>query len=196
MSTGDTTETEVLFQANPAEPMPASDAELDVQLTRAHFKEEVRAAIRRGTIRHNVLVRKFADPDNARLTKAFVSEIVLEVQREMVEDYSEHDPRMELLGYLAQGDLVLENLNDLLDSGLKPKEKVQVATAIQAFWEKRIGFLKFIGAFNKLLDPAKPQASMLETGGDKYIEADKYTELASQADDYDVQDGNVEVTDG
>lgn len=174
----------VVFRTHPSEPMPGSDEELEVKLTREHFKTEVRDAIVKGHIRHHLLVRKFVDEDSPYLTKAYVSEIVFEVQREMIADYADHNPQMELLGYLVQGDLVLENLNDLLDSNIEVKEKVAVMAAIQTHWEKRIGFLKFIGVFNKLKDPARPNASMLESGGKEDIQSNNYKELADEAAQY------------
>lgn len=178
----------VKFAAHPDEPMPASDDTLDVQLTREHFKDEIREAITKGTLRHATLVRRFANPDCARLTKAYVSEVVLEVQAEMVADYADHNPQMELLGYLAQGDMLLQNLNSLLDSNLDAKEHVAVIAAIQSYWEKRIGFLKYIGAFNQLLDPSKPNRNMLQARTEEYTQGHVYADMDAEAAEYEVLD--------
>lgn len=171
--------------------MPASDDVLEIELSREYLKSEIRDAIKRGTIRHNVLVRRFSNPEDARLSKEYVSQVVLEVQEEMIAEYGHHDPRMDILAFLTQGDIVAETLNDLLDLPLQPRDVVMVTNALSMHWKDRISFLKFIGAFNKLSEEARGRGNMLTGRGEIGIESsDKFSKFAQEADEYDAQDAD------
>lgn len=144
--------------SNNIEPDPEfNDLTLDIELRREIFRKEVLRYIQDGVFSARRILRKLYDPDDPIFTKRVITELIREVQQEIINSYRSRSVLDDVVAYLEQNEEMIIRSNQLIDNSIKQSDQISAINTVNGLWRDRMKFLKDLGAdFAKALGPETP----------------------------------------